>query len=108
MNTETKRDDIAAKRLMYITPLLEEGLDPARITALKNDISQKEGTSPRSLGRYIAAYQKEGFEGLKPKTGKRRNAHTLPPNYDVVVEQAIILRRELPSRSVPQIMNISV
>ena len=106
MNTETKRDDIAAKRLMYITPLLEEGLDPARITALKNDISQKEGTSPRSLGRYIAAYQKEGFEGLKPKTGKRRNAHTLPPNYDVVVEQAIILRRELPSRSVPQIITI--
>jgi len=106
MKTEIRREDIAANRLMLITPLLEVELDPAKITALKKEISQRETTSPRSLGRYVAAYQKDGFEGLKPKNGNRRNAKTLPSNYDAVVEQAVILRRELPSRSVPQIITI--
>jgi transposase InsO family protein len=106
MNKELKREDVAARRLMLITPLLEPGLDPATITALKKEISQREATSPRSLGRYITAYYKDGFDGLKPKTGDRRNAKNLPSNYDAVVEQAVILRRELPSRSVPQIITI--
>lgn len=40
MNTETKREDVAAKRLILITPLLEEGLDIAKITVLKKEIKK--------------------------------------------------------------------
>lgn len=40
MNTETKREDVAAKRLILITPLLEEGLVIAKITVLKKEIKK--------------------------------------------------------------------
>lgn len=106
MNTEIKREDVAAHRMMLITPLLDDSLDPAKVSSLKKEISEKYNTSPRSLGRYLEAYRKQGFEGLKPKQASRRNARKLPTNYDEIVGQAILLRRELPSRSVPQIITI--
>lgn len=106
MNSETKREDIAAHRMMLITPLLDDSIDPAKVISSKKEISEKYNTSPRSLGRYLEAYRKQGFEGLKPKQASTRNARKLPANYNEIVEQAILLRRELPSRSVPQIITI--
>ena len=68
MNKKQTPEDVAVKRLSMITPLLEEGLDPARIVELKKEISEDHDLSYRSISRYLEAYQNEGFGGLKPKT----------------------------------------
>ncbi len=62
------------------------------------------GLSDRTIRRYLAAYRQEGFTGLKPK-GKNnyRKEDAIPAQ---ILEQAILLRREVPGRSVPQIIQI--
>src|SRR5690606_25513752 len=53
---------------------------------------------------YLATYRQEGFGGLKPKgKGKQPTAPAIAPD---IVDQAILLRREVPSRSVAQIIQI--
>lgn len=59
--------------------------------------------SERTIRRYLAQYRKAGFEGLKPK-GKGTQTKVAVPHH--VLEQAIILRREVPTRSVAQIIQI--
>jgi len=60
--------------------------------------------SERTLRRYLATYRQEGFGGLKPKgKGKQPTAPAIAPD---IVDQAILLRREVPSRSVAQIIQI--
>lgn len=99
-------EDVASKRLRIISPLLDETLDPARIIELKKKISDESGLSYRSISRYYAAYCQQGFAGIKPKQGYQRNDNSLPSHFPDVVEQAIVLRRECPSRSVADIIRI--
>lgn len=96
----------AARRLKIIAPLLGENLDEASIVARKKKISEESGLSYRTIGRYYTAFTQKGYEGLKPSPGTARNTCELPKNYDEIVTQAIALRRELPSRSVPQMIKI--
>ena len=103
---KAKQEDIAAKRMMMISPLLEENLDHAKINAIKKELSEKHNISFRSIGRYLDAYREGGFEGLKPKSPGGNKKGKLPDNWEEVVNEAILLRRELPSRSVPQIITI--
>lgn len=106
MNKTQTPDDVAATRLQMITPLLEPGLDPSQLIELKKKISEDNNLSYRSIGRYMNAYQAEGFAGLRPRTGYKRTSNHLPDNFDEVVEHAVILRRECPSRSVLDIIRI--
>lgn len=106
MNKTQTPDDIAATRLQMITPLLDESLDANQIIELKKKISEDNNLSYRSVSRYLAAYRTEGFAGLKPKTGYKRKSSNLPDDFPEVVEQAIILRRECPTRSVTDIIRI--
>lgn len=106
MNKKQRPEDIAGTRLMMISPLLEEGLDNQQIIALKKIIAQEHDVSYRTLTRYLKAYEKEGFQGLKPKTSYKRTNSQLPDNFSEVVDHAIILRREVPSRSVIDIIRI--
>jgi len=106
MNKTQTPDDVAATRLQIITPLLEPGLDPSQLIELKKKVAQDNNISYRSVGRYMNAYQAEGFAGLKPKTGYKRTSNKLPDNFPEVIEHAIILRRECPSRSVQDIIRI--
>ena len=106
MNKTQTPEDIAGKRMVMINPLLEEGLDPGRIIELKKKISEDNNISYRSVTRYLEAYQKEGFSGLKPKTGYKRSNNKLPDNFPEIVEHAIILRRECPTRSINDIIRI--
>jgi len=106
MNKTQTPEDLASKRLMMITPLLEEGLDPSRIIELKKRISEDHHLSYRSVSRYYEAYLKEGFAGLKPKRSYKRKNTNLPDNFPEIVEQAIILRRECPTRSVADLIRI--
>lgn len=106
MKTHKKPENTAAQRMLIITPLLEEGLDPQRIVELKKEISEKHQISYRTVGRYLEAFKNAGFEGLKPNTVSQRAQSSLPDNYAEIVEQAIVLRRECPTRSVADIIRI--
>lgn len=105
MKTTNKPEDIAARKMVIITPLLAEGLDPQRIIELKKELSERHQISYRTITRYMEAYRSNGFEGLKPTVGGSRES-TLPDHYPMVVEQAIVLRRECPTRSVADIIRI--
>ena len=61
-------------------------------------------TVRRTIRRYLPQFKTEGFLGLKPK-GKRQNRteEAIPPN---ILEQAVLLRREVPGRSIAQIIQI--
>lgn len=104
MRDQRKAEEIAAQRLQMISPLLQEGLDPAKAREIRIRICEETGLSDRSIRRYVAKYRDEGFDGLKPK-GKETTSgqEPIPPH---ILEQAIILRREVPSRSVSQIIQI--
>lgn len=104
MRNDKKAEEIAVMRFELISPLLTEDLDPGRAAQLKAQICQASGLSERTIRRYLSQYRTEGFEGLKPKgrTGSKKNG-AIPEH---LLEQAILLRKEVPSRSVSQIIQI--
>ena len=106
MNKTQTPDDVAAARLRMITPLLDQSLDASQIIELKKKISENNEISYRSVSRYLKTYLAEGFAGLKPKTGYKRTGNKLPENFPEIVQQAVILRRECPTRSVTDIIRI--
>ena len=106
MNKKETPESVAGKRLVMITPLLNENIGKGEISVLKKQICEHHDISYRTLSRYLQAYIEFGFDGLKPKTGYKRSSSDLPSNFDEVVDHAIILRRENPSRSVNDIIRI--
>lgn len=100
-----KAEEVAVQRFQLISPLLAEDLDAGKAMQLKVQICQTSGLSERTIRRYISQYRAEGFEGLKPKgkIGTIKRESSLPEH---IVEQAILLRKEAPSRSVSQIIQI--
>lgn len=100
------RDDQALKRLEMITPLLDPDLDEAKKCQMREKIAEKNGITTRSLYRYEKYYRENAFEGLRPMNRKMRRSSKLPDNYDEIVAQAIQLKREVPRRSVRQIIRI--
>lgn len=104
MRDQKKAEDIAQQRMQLLSPLLAEGLDPAEAKEIKIRICEQTGISERTLRRYMAQYREIGFAGLKPKgKGQRRTTEAMPPN---ILEQAILLRRQVPGRSVAQLIKI--
>ena len=104
MKDQKKAEDIAQQRMQLLSPLLAEGLDPAEAKEIKIRIYQQTGISERTLRRYMAQYRETGFAGLKPKgKGQLRTQEAIPPN---ILEQAILLRRQVPGRSVTQLVQI--
>lgn len=104
MRNQKKAEAIAANRVQLLSPLLAEGLDAAKAKQIKNQICEQYGLSERTLRRYLAQYQTDGFSGLKPKgKGQKRSEDAIP---DHILGQAILLRREVPGRSVSQIIQI--
>lgn len=102
MRDQKKAEAIAAQRMQLLSPLLAAGLDPAQARQSRAQICEQAGISERTLRRYLSQYRAEGFGGLKPR-GKGR-----PPGEEAIplglLEQAILLRREVPKRSVAQII----
>jgi len=66
MRDQRKAEEIAAQRVQLLSPLLQEGLDPAKARQIRMRICEETGLSDRSIRRYIAKYRDEGFNGLKP------------------------------------------
>lgn len=103
MKDQKRAEEIAVERVQLLSPLFAEGLDPAKAREIKAQLCQTHGISERTLRRYLATYQKEGFLGLKPKGRGRTPTSGIVPE---LLNQAILLRREVPSRSVAQIIQI--
>jgi len=97
MKDGKKAGDIAVQRFQLLSPLLADGLDPAKLRELKAQICEQTGICERTLRRHLAALRREGFEGLKPR-GKSRSvvAAAIPQE---LLNAAIQLRREVATRS---------
>ena len=96
----------ALHRFQLISPLLREDLDDAKKLQLRKQIARENEISIRSLYRYEKAYREGQFSGLKPATRQKHRSQRLPENFEFLVEQAIQLRKEVPERSVAQIILI--
>lgn len=105
---ETKKwqDEEALKRYQMIAPLLDESLDEGKRRQLREEIAERYDVSKRSIYRYEEKYREGAFEGLRPMNREKRRSQELPDNYEEIVGEAIQLKREVPRRSVRQIIKI--
>jgi transposase InsO family protein len=105
MKDQRKTDEIAVNRHKALMPILvamDEKSDGAKIAQIRKDICQQNGISRRTLGRWLDAHRESGFEGLRPMRREVGDV-TIP---EELIQEAILLRREVPSRSIPQIIEI--
>ena len=102
MKDKNKAKAIADERMRLIAPLLSPALDCAQIKQLKEELSKANSISQRTLERYCKQYLEGGYEGLMPSV-KQTTTFKIP---EEIVQEAIQLRRELPSRSIPTIIRI--
>lgn len=100
------QDETALSRFKMIAPLSDGTIDQAKRVQLRKEIAVANDLSYKTIKRYDDAFQANGFEGLKPKDRIPRESGHLPEKYDELLQEAIQLRREVPSRSVEQIITI--
>lgn len=105
MKEHKKFEECAQNRFKVITPVLlalDEGADAARLAQVKREVCAQNGISRRTLMRWMVAHQKSGFNGLKPT--KRFGGVSILP--EELIQEAIMLRREVPMRSIPTLIEI--
>ena len=101
---DKKAEDIAQMRLEIILPLLENEIDKGKFQQLISLQCEKYGISQRTAKRYLESYQKDGYEGLYPMERKKRAKKGAIT--DSIVDMAVMLRREVPLRSIDTIITI--
>ncbi len=104
------KDRTALERFQMIAPLLDESLesDKARKAQKIREIAEKNDVNERTIYRYLKAFRKEGYEGLKPADHGHGSSKKLSPRFDELFEEAKILKAEVPGRSVNDIIKILV
>ncbi len=100
---------IAQERFELIAPLLEPDIEPAEKKARRDRILERQQAlgapiSDRTLRRYVQHYREHGLEGLEPKT--RRDQGELREISKDILDDAKVLKAELPQRSIRQILEI--
>ena len=97
-------DEQALARYEMIAPLLNDALDQFERRELRAKICEQYGVSARTIRRYVRLCQARGWTSLKrlPRKDKGELREIRPE----VVDAAVKLREELPSRSVRQILEI--
>ena len=100
MANEKTREAVAYARAQILNPLLSSELDRSLRAHLLREASEKSGYSERTLRRWLLAYEQECFNGLLPAERDLSSMRAIP---ETIVDQAIILRREVPERSVSDI-----
>ena len=100
------QDEAALERFKLISPLIDPALDPAKRAQLRQGIARNNGISERSLFRYETAYRDGSFTGLKPVSRVFEQIQGPFPGFREVLDEAILLKREVPTRSVNQIIYI--
>lgn len=103
---ESRTEQQAHQRFLLISPLLDPNLDEAKKLQLRENIAAAENISIRTLYRYEKAYREGGFSGLKPADRQMNPSARLPKNFGDLIQEAILLKREVPARSVRQIIQI--
>lgn len=98
-----RMEEIAANRLKLIAPLLDPLLDKDKKQMLKEEICVQSALSERTIRRYLNLYEEKGFDGLKPQTMGKSGKTIIPKE---VLDEAITLRREVPKRSINEIIRI--
>ena len=109
-----KKHEVATFRFNLIAPVVnrKDKMEAGEIKRYFSDTSKRELVIPcsnktrvsmRSLERWKQAYVEHGYEGLLKKTGRKKGVTVVPKS---VLEQAEDLRKEVPSRSVEQIIYI--
>lgn len=110
MSTDTStpswQDDAALRRYQMIAPLLDNTLDNAKRERLRRQIADENDLSVRTLYRYESSFRKYGFNGLRPQDRTKKRKQDLPGNFDELLAEAIQLRKEVPQRSIRQIITI--
>lgn len=104
--TNNWQDQQALGRYTSIAPLLDEAMDPAKRNQLRDEIAARLGISPRTIYRYEASFKSGGFTGLKPMNREQRRSGKLPDHFDDLLAEAIQLKKEVPKRSVEQLILI--
>jgi transposase InsO family protein len=105
MGNSRTNESTAFERYKIISPILvamEENADRGKIGLLKSEACGLAGVSRKTLSRWLNRYTLEGIDGLKYQAGAV--SKKLIP--DALVREAVILRREVPTRSVPQLIEI--
>ena len=100
----TWREETALERFQIIVPLLDSSLDRDKKVQLRKELASQNDLSVRTLRRYESSYLEKGFPGLKP--AERHGCSRLPMDFEQLMQEAIALKREVPSRSVRQIIFI--
>jgi transposase InsO family protein len=106
MEKRQRYDEIAFERYKIISPILsaiDEGADSGKIGLLKSEACGLCGVSRKTLDRWLNRYAQNGIDGLKYQSGAGASRKLIPGE---LLKEAILLRREVPSRSVPQIIEI--
>ena len=112
MPEEMSHEQIAAARYALIAPIVsrQTPLAPGELQHLLRETSDRiyelpgssrQTVSMRTLERYLEAYRKGGWDALKPKTRSTRGRTKLSAE---LLQQAVILRKERPERSVEQLI----
>lgn len=102
------QEEEALKRFKIISPLLDSEIDGAKRVQMRKALANQNEISTRTVFRYERAYKKEGFAGLKPmnRVKELSQSKRLPKDFDKILDEAIQLKREVPTRSVNQIILI--
>lgn len=100
------QDEEALRRYRMIAPLLDADMDEGKRQQLREEAAEKNGISKRTLYRYEKSYREEGFGGLRPASRTKKRQQRLPENFGEIMEQAVQLKREVPKRSVRQIIKV--
>lgn len=95
---------IATQRVRILSPLIQDDIDTAYRSQLLRQISQSNEVSERTLRRWLSAYEENGFQGLMPSI--REYQGRVGSVSETILDEAVILRREVPGRSVAQIIRI--
>lgn len=101
MNDDIARNEVAAERMEMIAPLLAPGLTRQERCAIKKELAEQYCVSTKTVHRYYMKYLSKGYEGLLPAIQDRSGSRVIP---EEVLKQAIELRKQLPTRSVKDII----
>jgi transposase InsO family protein len=97
-------NDKLIRRFEMIAPLLNENLDMFERRRLRAQIQEASGMSGRSLRRYVQRYRENGYKSLaRMERSDKGSLRNIPA---IVVDEAVKLREELPTRSVRRIIEI--
>lgn len=100
------QDQEALNRFQLISTLIAADADPAKRIEERKKLAETHDISERTLRRYEEAFRKSGFEGLKPAGRAEAEVKEPFPGFKKALDEAILLKREVPSRSVNQIIFI--